>query len=91
MNEWDFISRLLPIAPTLAILFFLWKAGLIRFRGENGNSVERKVDELTLHYNEEITTLLTNIDNKLDAQCRKLDKIVMLHEELKEYGVKTRV
>lgn len=98
LTVWNIVSGLLPIAPSAAILFFLWKAGLIKFRGENGEKKYEIPDwaqKLTMHFNEETTEILRDIRNgieKLDDRgeksCRKLDAIINHHENLKEFGVK---
>ena len=101
-NEWDFITNLLPIAPSMAILFFLYKAGIIKLKGENGKEngkeeVPEWAQQLQLHFNDTTSEFLKRIadgieklDERSEGQCRKLDNIIQHHETIKEFGVKVR-
>ena len=96
-NEFDFITALLPMAPSAAILFFLWRAGLVKFKGENGKEMPDWAKDLTTHFNETTSQLLERIaegidklDDRGEKSCRKLDQIISHHETIKEYGVKLR-
>jgi septal ring factor EnvC (AmiA/AmiB activator) len=48
MNDWDLIIELVTIAPSLVIIFILWKVGIIKFSGNgngNGKPIQKQMDE----------------------------------------------
>ena len=91
------------MAPSLAIIFFLWKAGIIKFSGENTKSEtrEEKIQEtleyLKLHFNDELTKVLTEIrvdqresrETQLQ-QCGKLEEIRDSLREIVRNGVRIK-
>ena len=105
MTEWDFITNLLPIAPSVAILFFLWKSGIIKFKGENGKESKKEskndaplwAQELQEHFNDTTSILLGRIadgieklDERSERQCQKLSELIQAHEQIEKFGVKIR-
>lgn len=85
MTEFDFIATIIQVSPTLGILYFLWKAGIIKIgkAGDGHEEVPEWARKLNAHYNEETT-------EKLDTIIQKQDKTNNTLSEMKEYGVKVR-
>lgn len=84
----DVLSRVGPIGGTVVILFFMYRAGIIRF-GSNGHAKSAEdpppwARQLQEHFNDTTTHLLQKIVDKSTTQCQKLDKIIGFHEDSKE-------
>jgi hypothetical protein len=105
MNEFsqlvDFVTHTssgLSGFGAIAILFFLWREGLINFGNKkNENGIPTWAQELTMHFNEETTSILKEIrdgieklDNRGEKLCKKTDDILDALSEIDKYGVKFR-
>ena len=75
MTEIDFILRLLPTAPTLAIFLFLWYSGTIKFRTHNGEDKPKWADDLIESVNHTQTDILQEIRDDQRDHIKKIEEM----------------
>ena len=80
MNE---LTQLAVAFPSLAILFFLWRSGLITFKGANGKSETPEwANKLTTHYNDETTVILRQLVDTQERLAGVIEKNNALDSEV---------
>ena len=96
------VVTVIAIAERAGLPLVSMLKSLLKINGKSGEEeTPQWAQDLKTHYNEDTTVILqsiketlatgfTNIDNKLDIQCKKLDAVVNSQVELREDGKEWR-